>query len=61
MKDENLARLKKTLVNTITEFQNRVPEKVNNPILRGFKDGYKEGTINLAKRMISDIERIELE
>ena len=61
MKNENLARLKKSLIDTITEYQNRVSEKINNPIQRGFRDGYRDGTINLAKRTIETIEKMEQE
>jgi hypothetical protein len=61
MKTENLARLKKYFRETLEDFSNKTTDKLNNPIQRGFRDGYRDGTINLAKRAIEAIEKMEAE
>lgn len=61
MKNESLSKLKNNLYNILKELEKKPIEKLNNPVARGHRDGFKEGTSKLANDLLRLIEDIENE
>jgi hypothetical protein len=61
MKDANLSRIKKYILNSIDSTNNAPLTAINNPIARGKREGYKNAINEFGQDLINLINKIEEE